>query len=292
MKIAVLACLSLACATAGAEPPPAAPAPAPASRRPPPAKGCVARGTPIFEIDHDATPGAKLATSTFRIYASGAWVLDPKDADGKAGLPMRGCFAGADLTAIRDELKVDWKTSTAKVHCMAVSPSFTAYKVNGKLVFTQKLCSGVTLDEASEKARVDLEARANAVTSTAPAPTCEATGTPRIVLAHKADAGSKLATWTYSIYGNGAWTYTASNAVAQNGCFAGADLDSIKKEIEVPWKTTTAQMHCMAYSAEWTEVSVDGKLVYTQRMCNGVSLDAASQAALTDLESKVPKAQP
>lgn len=292
MKILALACLSLACATAGAEPQPATPAPAPARKLPPP-KGCTARGTPIFEIDHDHDPAAKLTSSTFKIYASGAWQFEPKDADGKAGLPMRGCFAGADLTAIKDDLKVDWKTTTAQVHCMAVSPSFTTYKASGKVVFTQKLCSGVTLDEASEKSRADLEARANAVTAAAPpAPTCEATGTPKLVIAHKADAGTKFPTSTFSIFDTGAWTFTASNAVAQNGCFSGADLDAVKKDIAVPWKTTTAKVHCMAYSSTFTEVTVDGKLVYTQRMCNGVSLDAASQAAFTDLESRAPKTQP
>ena len=288
MKIVALACLSLACATAGAEPQPAAPAP---SRRPPPAKGCVARGTPIFQLDHLHNPGAKLTSSSFRIYASGAWIFDTKDADDKAGLPMRGCFAGADLDAIRADVKVPWKTTIAEIHCMAVSPAFTEYKVNGKLVFTQKLCSGVSLDDASDKARADLDARANAVTS-APPPACEATGTPKIVIAHKADGDPKLPTSTFSIFESGAWTYTASNAVAQNGCFVGADLEAVKKDEAVPWKTTTAKMHCMAYSAEYTEVSVDGKLVYTQRLCNGVSLDAASQAALTDLLGRAPKAQP
>ncbi|MBV8762761.1 MAG: hypothetical protein JO257_36085 [Deltaproteobacteria bacterium] len=292
MKILALACLSFACATAGAEPQPAAPPPVPARRLPPP-KGCVARGTPMFEIAHDHEAGAKLGTSSFRIYASGAWQFDSKNADGHDDEPMRGCFAGADLDAIRADVKVDWKTSTAQVHCMAVSPAFTVYKVNGKIVFTQKLCSGVSLDEASEKARADLEARASTVTRATPAPTaCEAKGDAKLVLAHKVDGGAKLPTWTYSIYDNGAWTYTASNAVAQNGCFAGADLEAVKKDLDVPWKTTTAKIHCMAYSAAYTEVVVGGKVVYTQRMCNGLSLDAASEAALTDLEGRAPKAQP
>lgn len=292
MKIVALACLSLACATAGAEPQPAPPAaPAPARKLPPP-KGCVARGTPIFELDHGHTPGAKLTSSSFRIYASGAWIFDTKDADDKAGLPMRGCFAGADLDAIRADLTVPWKTTTARIHCMAMSPAFSEYKVNGKLVFTQKLCSGVSLDEASEKSRTDLDARAAAVDSKPEMPACEAKGDPKLVIAHKADAGAKLPTSTFSIFDSGAWTFTASNAVAQNGCFAGADLEAVKKDEEVPWKTTTAKVHCMAYSSEYTEVTVGGKLVYTQRMCNGVSLDAASQAALTDLESRAPKPQP
>ncbi len=293
MKILALACLGFACATAGAEPPPAAPAPA-AGRKLPPPKGCVARGTPIFEIDHEHEPGAQLTTSAFRIYASGAWQFEPKDVDGKAGEPMRGCFAGPELAAIRADLKVDWKTTTAQIHCMAVSPAFTVYKVNGKTVFTQKLCSGVTLDEASEKARADLEAKAAAATSKPAVPACEAKGQPAIVIAHEVDGGAKLATWTFSIYDGGAWTWDGKDADGnaqkpQNGCFAGADLETVKKDLEVPWKVTTAKFHCMAYSADYTEVTVGGKLVYTQRLCNGESLDAASQAALTDLLGRRPK---
>ena len=159
MKILALACLSLACATAGAEPQPATPAPAPARKLPPP-KGCTARGTPIFEIDHDHDPAAKLTSSTFKIYASGAWQFEPKDADGKAGLPMRGCFAGADLTAIKDDLKVDWKTTTAQVHCMAYSADYTEVTVGGKLVYTQRMCNGISLDAASQAALTDLLGRA------------------------------------------------------------------------------------------------------------------------------------
>lgn len=293
MKILALACLSLACATAGAEPQPAAPAPS-AGRKLPPPKGCVARGTPIFEIDHEHEPGATLATSAFRIYASGAWQFEPKDADGKAGEPMRGCFAGPELAAIRADLKVDWKTTTAQIHCMAVSPAFTVYKVNGKTVFTQKLCSGVTLDEASEKARTDLEAKAAAATAKPAVPACEAKGAPKVVLAHKVDGGAQLPTWTFSIYDGGAWTWDGkdANGIAQkpqSGCFSGADLEAVNKDLAVSWKATTAKVHCMAYSADYTEVTVGGKLVYTQRMCNGQSLDPASEAALTDLLGRQPK---
>jgi hypothetical protein len=42
---------------------------------------------------------------------------------------------------------------------MAYSSAFTEYTVNGKLVYTAKLCSGKTLDEASQKALTDLEGR-------------------------------------------------------------------------------------------------------------------------------------
>ncbi len=163
MKLLALACLTLACATtAGAQPAPA-PTPAPA-RRPPPPKGCVAHGTPIFEIDHKAVPGAKLATSAFKIYDSGAWTYAPVDAEGKAGEAKRGCFAGDDLATIKKDLEVPWTVTTAKIHCMAYSAAFTEYQVNGKLVYTARLCSGQSLDDASQKALTDLTDRATKAT--------------------------------------------------------------------------------------------------------------------------------
>src|SRR6185503_18181769 len=103
MKLAALAVAIVALA-----------APAYARKAPPP-KGCVARGTPIFEIDHRVDKEAKLATSTFKIYESA-------DAEGKAAEPKRGCFAGEDLTKIKADLEVPWKVTTAKFHCMAFSP--------------------------------------------------------------------------------------------------------------------------------------------------------------------------
>jgi hypothetical protein len=153
MKIFAIACLTLACATtAGAQP-------SPAPRRPPPPKGCVARGTPMFAIDKKADPGAKLKTSSFKIYESGAWTFQPVDADGKAGVLERGCFAGDDLAKIKEDVKAPWKVTTAKFHCMMYSPSFTEYSVNGKLVYTARMCSGKSLDDASTKALADLEAK-------------------------------------------------------------------------------------------------------------------------------------
>jgi hypothetical protein len=160
MKIAALALLAFGCAaTATAEPAPKpAPAPAPAPRHPPP-KGCVAKGTPVLQIDHKAEPGAKLATSAFRLYESGAWTYEPKDAEGKPEPAKRGCLSADEKTAVKADLDAPWKVTTAQFHCMAYSSAFTEYTVNGKLVYTAKLCSGKTLDEASQKALTDLEGR-------------------------------------------------------------------------------------------------------------------------------------
>lgn len=166
MKIAALALFAFGCAaTATADPAPK-PAPSAPARRPP-AKGCVAKGTPVFQIDHKADPGAKLATSSFRLYESGAWTYEPKDADGKPEEAKRGCLAADEKTAVKADLDVPWKVTTAQFHCMAHSATFTEYSVHGKLVYTARLCSGQTLDEASEKARTDLDERMTKVINAA-----------------------------------------------------------------------------------------------------------------------------
>ena len=186
MKILALACLTVACASAGAEPPnhaapvPAAPSPAPSPEqtpapspeqaptpaRKPPAKGCVARGTPIFEIDHGPVGAAKQPSSSFKIYESGAWTFEPKDADGKAGESKRGCFAGDDLTAVKADVGVSWKVSSAGMHCMAMATTEDKILVNGKQVFIEKLCNSQKLDDASAKALADLNAKMKTATGT------------------------------------------------------------------------------------------------------------------------------
>ena len=64
----VLAVLLLACAPSAVAAPdkPAPPAP--------PADACRAIGKVIFEIDHRVDSGAKLPTSTVKVFASGAWL--------------------------------------------------------------------------------------------------------------------------------------------------------------------------------------------------------------------------
>jgi hypothetical protein len=153
MKSVALSCVLLICAVAGAQPAPRKPM-----------KECMARGTPIFEIDRRVDPGTKMPTSTFKLYDTGAWTFDTADAEGKAAEPKRGCIAGDDLAKTKDDLKVDWKVSNAKFHCMAFSPQFTEFSVNGKIVYTARLCNGQTLDEASTKALGDLQARVKTLT--------------------------------------------------------------------------------------------------------------------------------
>jgi hypothetical protein len=58
--------------------------------------------------------------------------------------------AKADLAAAM------WKQTTVR-HCMAFTTASTVYTVGGKVVFTARMCNPVTLDDASAKARDDLD---------------------------------------------------------------------------------------------------------------------------------------
>lgn len=142
---ALSAVFLLACASnASAEP--SAPAPAaPAD--------CKPTGRAVFQIDHKIEPGAKLATSAVKLYPTGAWTHAEVDAEGKAQPQTAGCLAHPEVKQVTDALKAaPWKITTAKIRCMAMSPQFTEYRVDGKLVFTQKLCSGQILDDKSRAA--------------------------------------------------------------------------------------------------------------------------------------------
>ena len=112
----------------------------------------------VFEVDHRAVPGAKLATSTIKLHGNGAWIRVETNPDGQALAPTSGCLGRTELKQLVDGLHAaPWKVTTARVHCMAMSSTFTEYQVDGKLVFTQKLCSGQTLDDKS-RAAIDFAA--------------------------------------------------------------------------------------------------------------------------------------
>jgi hypothetical protein len=147
--IKLLAAGTFACASSVAAAPEAAPRPAPR------AEACRATGAVLFEIDHRADPGARLATSTIKVFATGAWTRDETDADGKPAAPRTGCLAGPDLKQLEAALHgAPWQVTVARMHCMAVTAVFTVFLVDGKQVFKQRLCSGESLDDKS-RARLD-----------------------------------------------------------------------------------------------------------------------------------------
>jgi hypothetical protein len=157
----LLAALSLACASSAAAAPDTA-KPAPKAD----ADACPATGKVLFEIDHRVSPGAKLGTSTVKLFATGAWTRDEADADGNALPQTSGCVAKADVKRLADALHgAPWKVTTARIRCMAVSAQFTEYQLDGKPVFTQRLCSGQSLDKKSSAA---LDAATKQLEPTAP----------------------------------------------------------------------------------------------------------------------------
>jgi hypothetical protein len=146
--IPLLALLPLACASAAAAPD----TPAPPATRP---DACRASGKVIFEIDHRVDPGAKLPTSAVKVFATGAWIREESDADGKPLAQHTGCLARPDVKQLETTLHgAPWKIAKAQFHCMAVSAQFTVYQVDGKPVFTDRLCSGESLDNKS-RAKLD-----------------------------------------------------------------------------------------------------------------------------------------
>jgi hypothetical protein len=138
-----LTMMALACASSAAASPDT---PAPAGR----ADVCRPRGAVTFEIDRRVEPGAKLGTSAIKVYASGAWTRDETDGDGKPAAQRTGCLAKPELQQLQRTLSgATWTVRTAAVRCMAISVEFTVYQVNGKPVFTRRLCSGQSLDDNS-----------------------------------------------------------------------------------------------------------------------------------------------
>lgn len=125
---------------------------------------CRPTGKVLFEIAHKVIPGAQGETSTIKMFVNGAWTREGSDASGKSEAQTSGCLDKAYTKQLASSLHgVPWQVTTARIHCMAISPTFTEYRVDGKLVFTEKLCSGQSLDDKSRAALDDAVAHVEAV---------------------------------------------------------------------------------------------------------------------------------
>jgi len=100
----------------------------------------------------------------------------------------------------------------------------------------------------------------------------------------------QLPTGKLTLYANGAWNYviwTQGKFVrADSGCLPDVQFEELvklaKRLVAAPWTTHRPEFTCAAYSASYREFRINGKLVYTQRMCDGLMLDAKSQKVLAD----------
>ena len=141
----------------------AAAAPNTASNPTPHADACRPTGAVLFEIDHRVDPGAKLPTSTTKVFANGAWTYDETDADGKAAPQRMGCLAKPDVKQLETALhSAPWETHISRICCLGVQTTSTVFQVGGKPVFTQWPCPRESLDH---KSRATLDAATKLVKS-------------------------------------------------------------------------------------------------------------------------------
>ncbi|HEX7839705.1 MAG TPA: hypothetical protein VF469_19655 [Kofleriaceae bacterium] len=144
--IALSAVLLFACAKSAAAGPDG-------PKAPPHGDACRPAGKVLFEIDHKVIPNAQGETSTIKVFANGAWTREGVDASGKPEAQTSGCLDKDYTKELASSLHgVPWTVTTARIRCMAISPTFTEYRVDGKLVYTEKLCSGQNLDDKSRAA--------------------------------------------------------------------------------------------------------------------------------------------
>src|SRR6185312_258919 len=115
----------------------AQPAPPTPPRPPPPGSRphvCKQEGTPLFEIDQNKSAVTKL-------YVDGAFDKQTFDDKGKLTSEASGCMQDKDLRRVTKEIHAaPWKVQTDAIHCMAISNDISVYKINGAVVYSERLC--------------------------------------------------------------------------------------------------------------------------------------------------------
>lgn len=174
LLFAALATLALARPGAAQPTPPTPPGPpanGPAGGASP-APACTPGGATIFAVsklyNKSAPDAATHPTSVTSVDANGAWKI-VTTTNGTSS-EAHGCVAKDPLASIKADLDAaDWKTTTRRIHCMAMSNDFTTYTVGGKDVYTAKLCQSATPDASSQKA---IDAMNQLVATFATTPPC------------------------------------------------------------------------------------------------------------------------
>jgi len=121
-----------------------------------PMKTCAPAGAVLLEIDQRAT--GKRTTATTQLFANGAWRARSFDTDGKLADTEQGCLAADAMKAITSALRTaPWKTTHAQPTC-TLSPRSSTFKSRKRTLFTERDCSGDTLDDESAHALDLIEA--------------------------------------------------------------------------------------------------------------------------------------
>ena len=88
-----------------------------------------------------------------KIFEGNGWSAADVDKAGKAEKEEHGCLGPSEVRELQGKLdRAKWKITTARNHCMAMATTSTEYSVKGKVVWTEKMCSGQTLDKDSQAA--------------------------------------------------------------------------------------------------------------------------------------------
>lgn len=132
----------------------------------------------------------------------------------------------------------------------------------------------------------------------AKAASCKPSGAIVFEIDHLAEPDAKIATSMIKVHANGGWTKEPFDSEGKpqavtSGCYAQADMTKLTTTLAgAEWKVSTAQMHCMAVSSQYTIYRVNGKSVFIRKLCSGESLDQKSmdklQAAIAQVEGTVP----
>ena len=134
MKLAPLALLVLLASTASARKIP-----------------CRSEGPTVVEIKLVKLGSAEGHVT--KIFEGDGWLGHDLDKDGKDANEVKGCVAPSDVRDLQAKLaKAKWKITTARHHCMAMATTSTEYSYKGKVVWTEQMCSGKTLDKDSQAA--------------------------------------------------------------------------------------------------------------------------------------------
>jgi hypothetical protein len=113
---------------------------------------CPSEGTPVIEVKV-VQLGSEPAGHVTKIFERDGWLVQDIDKAGKPANEQHGCVGGTAVHDVQAKLdKAHWKITTARNHCMAMAQTATEYSVKGKVVWTEKMCSGQTLDKDSASA--------------------------------------------------------------------------------------------------------------------------------------------
>jgi hypothetical protein len=114
--------------------------------------GCRVDGATVVEIKL-VQLGSEPAGHVTKIFSGEGWRTQQIDKAGKPTDEKHGCVGGTEVHDLEAKLdKAKWKITTARNHCMAMATTSTEYSVKGKVVWSERMCSGQTLDKDSAAA--------------------------------------------------------------------------------------------------------------------------------------------